>query len=186
MGAREAFAKMAGSLDSNRKIRKGGRDAREVYLWVLRQVALRDSGGNIPADDVLDFEHVADQLMCDPADARRGVENAVAVGLLAMTGGRCVVAGDDWRPAVSRVMETYVIQRGHAGPVKIGRSLRFAARLVELQTGCAETLEVLHLIEGDHEAPIHALCAAYRMRGEWFAPEAGLFSAIDAYLAGGA
>ena len=40
--SREIFAKMSGTLDSNRKIRKAGRNGRDVFLWVLRQVALRN------------------------------------------------------------------------------------------------------------------------------------------------
>ena len=80
--SREIFAKMAGTLDSNRKIRKAGRDGRDVFLWVLRQVALRDSDGSIPTDDLTDFDYLADQLMCSPADAERGVAAACAAGLL--------------------------------------------------------------------------------------------------------
>ncbi len=80
--SREIFAKMAGTLDSNRKIRKAGRDGRDVFLWVLRQVALRDSDGAIPTDDLTDFDYLADQLMCTPADAERGYVAACAAGLL--------------------------------------------------------------------------------------------------------
>ncbi len=80
--SREIFAKMAGTLDSNRKIRKAGRDGRDVFLWVLRQVALRDSDGCIPTDDLTDFDYLADQLMCDPVDAERGVAAACSAGLL--------------------------------------------------------------------------------------------------------
>lgn len=80
--SREIFAKMAGTLDSNRKIRKAGRDGRDVFLWVLRQVALRDSDGAVPTDDLTDFDYLADQLMCSPADAERGVAAACAAGLL--------------------------------------------------------------------------------------------------------
>lgn len=95
MAAREMFAKMAGSLDSNRKIRKGGADAREVYLWALRQVALRDSDGSIPAADVRDYDHLADQLMRPADQCRHGVERALAVELIAIDGDRCVIVGWD-------------------------------------------------------------------------------------------
>lgn len=98
MGARESFAKMAGTLDSNRKIRDGGRNARDVYLWVLRQVAIRDSDGDIPLADVTSFRYLAEQLMCSEAEAREGFESAVTVALLAVTEDRCVVVGwdDEW------------------------------------------------------------------------------------------
>lgn len=98
MAAREPFAKMAAALDSNRKIRRGGRDAREVYLWVLRQVAQRDSDGEIPLADVTDYEHVSGQLMCSEAEVREGFERAVTVALLSVTDDRCSVVGwnEEW------------------------------------------------------------------------------------------
>ena len=98
--SREIFAKMAGTLDSNRKIRKAGRDGRDVFLWVLRQVALRDSDGSIPTDDLTDFDYLADQLMCSPADAERGYIAACATGLLVTDnehgGTRIVGWSGDW------------------------------------------------------------------------------------------
>jgi hypothetical protein len=89
---------MAAALDSNRKIREGGRNARDVYLWVLRQVALRDSDGDIPLADVTSYRHVAEQGMCSEAEAREGFESAVTVALLAVIDDRCVVVGwdGDW------------------------------------------------------------------------------------------
>lgn len=96
--AREIFAKMSGTLDSNRKIRKAGRNGREVFLWVMRQVAIRDSDGAIPTSDVTDFAYVADQLMCSEEDARDGFEMAVTASLLSVTGDSCSIVGwdDDW------------------------------------------------------------------------------------------
>lgn len=94
----EIFAKMAGTLDSNRKIRKAGRDGRDVFLWVLRQVALRDSDGEVPTEDLTDFDYLADQLMCTREDAERGFNAAVSAGLLSVTGDVTRIAGwgDDW------------------------------------------------------------------------------------------
>lgn len=94
--SREIFAKMAGTLDSNRKIRKAGRDGRDVFLWVLRQVALRDSDGSIPTDDLTDFDYLADQLMCSPADAERGYIAACATGLLVTDNGHGVTRIVGW------------------------------------------------------------------------------------------
>jgi hypothetical protein len=96
--AREIFAKMSGTLDGNRKIRKAGRNGREVFLWVMRQVAIRDSDGVIPLGDVTDFAYVADQLMCSEEEAREGFEAAVTASLLSVTGDSCSIVGwdDDW------------------------------------------------------------------------------------------
>lgn len=98
MAPSELFAKMAAALDSNRKIRRGGRNARDVYLWVLRQVALRNADGSIPLEDVTDSEHVAEQLMCSVDEARDGYERAIAVRLITVDGDRCAIVGwdDDW------------------------------------------------------------------------------------------
>lgn len=95
MSARETFAKVAAGLDSNRKIRKAGRDGRDVFLWVLRQCALRDSDGSIPAEDVTDFEFVAEQLMCSVDQAKDGLSRACAAKLLEVVDGECCVVGWD-------------------------------------------------------------------------------------------
>ena len=97
--SKEVYAKMAPSLDRNRKIRRGGRDAREVYLWVLRRVAERGvTNWRIPAEDVQDADYLADELMCSPEEARNGLERAILVRLLAIDGADCVVCGgeDEW------------------------------------------------------------------------------------------
>lgn len=94
----EIFAKMAGTLDSNRKIRKAGRDGRDVFLWVLRQVALRDSDGQIPIEDLTDYDYLADQLMCSKEEAERGVNAAIGAALLSVTGSVASIVGwgEDW------------------------------------------------------------------------------------------
>lgn len=97
-GAKEPFAKVAAALDANRKIRRAGRDGRDVYLWVLRQVAQRDSDGEIPADDLQDAEYLAWQLMCSEDEARAGVARAVDARLISFDGGVCMVVGwnEEW------------------------------------------------------------------------------------------
>lgn len=95
MAAREPFGKMAAALDSNRKIQKAGRDGRDVYLWVLRQIALRDSAGCIPAEDVRDAKYVAKQLMCSASEAGAGLERAIDARLLEIVGDGCYVVGWD-------------------------------------------------------------------------------------------
>lgn len=97
--AREVYAKMSSSIDRNRKIRKGGRDARDVFLWVLRRVAERGATDwRIPAADVRDFEYLADELMCSIEAAEAGLKAAIRVDLLTIDGDDCVVVGgdDDW------------------------------------------------------------------------------------------
>lgn len=97
-GAKEPFAKVAAALDANRKVRRAGRDGRDVYLWVLRQVAQRDSDGEIPADDLRDAEYLAWQLMCSEDEARAGVARAVEARLIAFDGDICMVVGwnEEW------------------------------------------------------------------------------------------
>lgn len=92
-----AFAKMDGGLDMNPKIRRGGRNAREVFLFVLRRVAERDNDGWVPELD-LDEEYLADVLMMPVTDVRDGVTRCRDVGLVTFADGRCVVVGwdDEW------------------------------------------------------------------------------------------
>ena len=79
---------------------------------------------------------------------------------------------------MSRYMEgmvgtvsTYVVQRGDYGPVKIGKSGNPDARLRQLQTGCAEPLNLLGLIHDEGaESELHDAFWAYRLEGEWFRP----------------
>lgn len=92
---RENFAKMAPGLDRNRKVRRGGADAREVYLWVLRRVAERNTDGWIPADDLHDLELVADDLMRSVTDVGNGVTRAFEVNLLLRDGEKILVTGWD-------------------------------------------------------------------------------------------
>lgn len=119
----QSYAKMAGSLDSNRKVRKAGRNGREVFLWVMRQVALRDSDGWIPLADVTDFEHVADQLMCSAQDAEDGFNRAVTAALLSVTGDECSVVGwdSDWGRRPKTGAER---QREYVARQKQNKSLR--------------------------------------------------------------
>jgi hypothetical protein len=68
-------------------------------------------------------------------------------------------------------MAVYMIRAGANGPVKIGFGTNATRRVDELQTGHAETLTVLRLIDGDRafESALHRHFAPLRLRGEWFA-----------------
>ncbi len=98
-----AYAKMDINLDNSRKIRRAGRNGRDVYLWVLRQVAMRDSEGEMPAVDLEDHEWLADQLMCSVADVREGIEAAKRTSLIDVVDGVCFVVGwgDEWAKRTS-------------------------------------------------------------------------------------
>ena len=44
----KAWGKMSADIDINPKVRKAGRDGREVFLFVVRRNAALDLGGQIP------------------------------------------------------------------------------------------------------------------------------------------
>jgi hypothetical protein len=100
MGA--GFVKVAADLDSNPKIRRAGRAAREVFLFVLRRTNLQERDGRCSLSNVEPW-YLADQLMMDESEAAQGVQRAIAAGLIAIDAGHVVVCGwdDEWakRPA---------------------------------------------------------------------------------------
>jgi hypothetical protein len=74
---------------------------------------------------------------------------------------------------------TYFIQSGEEGPIKIGRASDVYRRLKELQTGSAERLRVIAVINGDHERSMHEFCNGSRIGGEWFNPSPTVWRCID-------
>lgn len=92
-----SWAKMSADLDSNPKIRRAGRDGREVFLFVLRRNAALDLGGRVPKLHVESW-YLADQLMCDEVTASHGLSRAVTAGLLRDEGDEIVIVGwdDEW------------------------------------------------------------------------------------------
>jgi hypothetical protein len=102
------FAKMAADLDSHPKIRRAGRDGRDVYLFVLRRVALLKTEGRVPVSNI-DPGYLAYEAMMTEDEALRGVQaclkrhrNPVTgeeeTPLLAIAHGDVIVEGwsDDW------------------------------------------------------------------------------------------
>jgi hypothetical protein len=91
------FAKMDINLDSHPKIRKAGRDGREVFLFVLRKNAALGRGGKIPASYV-DPTYLAEQLMVTVSEARSGLSRCVTADLLFVTPLEVEISGwdDDW------------------------------------------------------------------------------------------
>jgi hypothetical protein len=89
------FAKMAADMDSHPKVRRAGRDGREVFLFVLRRNALGNHDGRLPLDYV-DPEYLADQLMMDVETARNGLSLCVTAGLLRVTDTEVAISGWDF------------------------------------------------------------------------------------------
>lgn len=79
----QQWCKVASNLDTNSKIRRAGRNGREVFLFALRRNAEPGNPrpGSIPASD-LEPWFVADLLMMPESDASDGVLRAVTAGLL--------------------------------------------------------------------------------------------------------
>jgi hypothetical protein len=79
----QQWCKVASNLDTNSKIRRAGRNGREVFLFALRRNAEPGNPrpGTIPASD-LEPWFVADLLMMPESDASDGVLRAVTAGLL--------------------------------------------------------------------------------------------------------
>lgn len=98
-----AFAILASDFWNNRKIRKAGRNGRDVFLFALTCNASRGRTGSIPAGD-LDAWYLSDQLKIPEADASSGLVAAIEARLLARDGDRIVICG--WDETWSRVDET--------------------------------------------------------------------------------
>ncbi len=75
------------------------------------------------------------------------------------------MSDNDWQTYVIAEIEGDAITK-----VKVGKTHDIEKRLRGFKTGNANRLKVLHLINGDHEDYLHALLAAYKIRGEWFQP----------------
>lgn len=98
--AHDDWAKMDARLDTSPKIRKAGRNGREVFLFLLRRNRLLAGGGadgRVPASNV-EHWYLADQLMMSEQDAVDGVTRAVTAGLIAMDGAHVVICGfgEEW------------------------------------------------------------------------------------------
>lgn len=77
-------------------------------------------------------------------------------------------------------MATYIIRAGLAGPVKIGKADDPHQRLRDLQTGNAEQLHLLRVVDTpfDAEPIFHLKFARNRLRGEWFEFHPGMLTFI--------
>jgi hypothetical protein len=77
------------------------------------------------------------------------------------------------------------VQVEMSGPIKIGFSVDFAARLRVLQDFSPWDLTVRMLVDGTmlNEAYVHQLCTASRLKGEWFKPTKEVLGVIAAISA---
>lgn len=94
MSVKPRFSQVAANLDSNPKIRRGGRLAREVFCFALRRNAEVDNPvkGRLPGA-VLEPWFIADMLMMPEAEAIEGLNAAERVGLLKRDGESWLISG---------------------------------------------------------------------------------------------
>lgn len=92
------FAKLDPGFFNNRKIRRAGRNGRDVYLYVLCQNAARGGKGWIPIGEIEDVEHVAEQTQLTEAEVRDGIARACNAGLVTCNGTLVMINGwdEDW------------------------------------------------------------------------------------------
>jgi hypothetical protein len=91
-----SWCKVASNLDSHPKIRKAGRNGREVFLFALRRNA--EPGNPIPGQigaDELDPDYLSDMLLVTRDEAVTGVTAAVTAGLLRKTDAGYLIVGFD-------------------------------------------------------------------------------------------
>jgi hypothetical protein len=199
--AHDDWAKMDARLDSHPKIRKGGRNARDVFLFALRRNRLRNGSGANGRLPAADFEpwYLADQLMIPEVDAVEGVARAIAADLLARDGGQVLICGfdEDWgggrvpmteaerkRAQRSREVWTYAIEQVGAPFIKIGRANNPGARLLDLQTGSPVELRIVAMAKVDIERELHEELAADSSGGEWFHRTERVMAVIMSRLSG--
>lgn len=67
----------------------------------------------------------------------------------------------------------YFVQQGDGGPIKVGTTNDLQRRLAQLQTASSSDLVLIAVAPGgiELEASVHARCAEFRLRGEWFRAE---------------
>ncbi len=75
------FAQVDANLDLNPKIRKAGRDGREVFEFILRRNAAIDGNGSV-AIKYIDPDYLADILMMSPKEAANGTKRAASADLI--------------------------------------------------------------------------------------------------------
>jgi len=80
----------------------------------------------------------------------------------------------------TEVPSTYFLQAGAGGPIKIGSTRNLVVRIRTLMTMSPVPLRLLGVMKGDHEDACHMRLGAFRIHGEWFAPEETVLQFIRA------
>jgi len=95
----ESWCKVSSTLDGHPKIRKAGRNGREVFLFALRRNALPENEcpGSVSAAE-LDPDYLAYELMMPSNEAVTAVTACVTAGLLVPDGDRFLIGGwsEEW------------------------------------------------------------------------------------------
>lgn len=89
------YCQIDAHLDTNPKIRRAGRDARDIFEFVLRRVAIMRADGCLPIKYV-DTWYLADQLMMSEDEARSGLGRAIEVKLLEIDESANMVRVPGW------------------------------------------------------------------------------------------
>lgn len=89
-----AFAILTHDLFANRKVRRAGAFGALVFVFALLRNAARGRKGFFPAADIEPW-YLGDQLQIGEDEARKGLERAIAAGLLAIEGDTAVICGWD-------------------------------------------------------------------------------------------
>jgi len=91
------FVKLSAELHQNPKVRKAGRNAREVFVFILCRNALMDGNGTLALREV-EAWFLADQCQMTETEAQHGFNRAVTCDLLAIEGDRVSIVGwnDEW------------------------------------------------------------------------------------------
>lgn len=100
-----AYCQIDAHLDSNPKIRRAGRDGRDVFEFILRRVAIARSEGVVPLKYLASW-YLADQLMCSEEEASNGVTRAVTAELICIDPHAGVVRVVGWSPEWGRRPKT--------------------------------------------------------------------------------
>ena len=92
------WAKVDTGIHWNPKVRRAGREAREVYLLILLANAEQQADGEIAAH-YADPDYLADCLQCSPDEARNGVKRCETFQLLHVTDESVRILGwdEEWR-----------------------------------------------------------------------------------------
>lgn len=140
-----SWCKVASNLDSHPKIRRAGRNGREVFLFALR----RNAEPNNPVTGVLPalmFEpwYLADQLMMTEGEAVEGLQRCFAAGLLLQNGQAIHIDGwddEEWgrEKSTERVREWR--KQKKTEPLKQDETLRNVSHVAATEVKRDETKE---------------------------------------------